>query len=383
MKFLFASDSFKGTLSSETINRLLSETAQEIFPGCSFQGFLMADGGEGTTDAVLDAAGGNRVEKEVTGPLFESVHASYGILQSGEAVIEMASASGLPLVPIQERDPLLTTTYGTGELILDALNRGCRNISVAIGGSATNDCGMGAMAALGIKFLDENGEALPGRGQDLERVCDIDLSGLHPAVKETSFTVMCDVKNPLLGKDGATYTFGRQKGADEAMQERLERGMERFCGLMKEKTGLDISEAPGAGAAGGLGAALMVFLHAHMKPGIDTVLDLIGFDEHLKDVSLVVTGEGNMDWQSVFGKVPYGVGMRCKKAGVPAVDIVGGMVTGADNLYYYGIDSVISTVNRPMDLETAFANAEELYKSAARRMFRFIRAGIQTGKDRR
>lgn len=377
MKFLFASDSFKGTLSSEEINRLLSEAAGEVFPGCECRGLLLADGGEGTLEAVLDAAGGTRFSRKVKGPLFEPVQASYGILKNGEAVIEMAAASGLPLVPPEKRDPLLTTTYGTGEMILDALERGCRRISVAIGGSATNDGGMGAMAALGIRFLDRDGKELPGRGQDLERTADIDLSGLHPAVKETEFTVMCDVKNPLLGPEGATYTFGGQKGADKAMQDRLEAGMEKFCRVMKEKTGKDVSETPGAGAAGGLGGALMAFLPARMRSGVDTVLDLIGFDGLLKDASLVVTGEGNMDWQSAFGKVPYGVGMRCKKAGIPAVAIVGGMGEGAESLYRYGIESVISTVCRPMSLEEALADAEGLYRSAARRLFLLLRAGMQ------
>lgn len=327
-------------------------------------------------EAVLHAAGGKRLERTVKGPLFEPLSASYGILTDGEAVIEMAEASGLPLVPPGKRNPLLTTTYGTGELILDALERGCRRISVAIGGSATNDCGMGAMAALGVRFFDRHGNLLPGRGQDMGKVVDIDLAGLHPAVKETEFTVMCDVKNPLLGPDGATYTFGRQKGADEAMQEELEAGMANLCRVMKEKTGADVSDAPGAGAAGGLGGALMVFLGAAMKSGIDTVLDLISFDERLKGVSLVVTGEGNMDWQSAFGKVPYGVGMRCKKAGIPAVAIVGGMGEGAETLYEYGIESVISTVNRPMPLQEALAGAEELYKSAAGRLFRLLHAGM-------
>lgn len=375
MKFLFASDSFKGTLSSDTINRLLSEAAESVFPGCSTEGLLMADGGEGTVSAVLSTVGGKWRTREVSGPLEEKVQASYGILETGEAVIEMASASGLPLVPMAKRNPLYTSTFGTGELILDALEQGCRNISVAIGGSATNDFGMGAMTALGIRFLDKEGKLLSGAGQDMEKVWDIDLSGLHPAVRETDFSVMCDVKNPLLGPDGAVYTFGRQKGADKVVQSRLEAGMERLNRIVTEKTGIDVSEMPGAGAAGGLGAALVAFAGAKMKSGIDTVLDLIDFDERLKDVSLVITGEGSMDWQSAFGKVPYGIGMRCKKAGIPAVAIVGRMGKGAETLYQYGIDSVISTVNCPMPLEEALAKAEELYKSAAERMFRFLKAG--------
>lgn len=377
MKFLFASDSFKGSLSSEKIMELLTETAQKIFPGCSVKGLKMADGGEGTVDAVLEAAGGAYRTVKVKGPLWEEKEASYGILPGGAAVIEMAAASGLPMVPQEKRNPLLTTSYGTGELIRDALDQGCRNISVAIGGSATNDGGMGAMSALGIRFLDRDGKVLKGEGKDLGLVKDIDVSGMHPAVKETEFTVMCDVKNPLLGPEGATYTFGRQKGADEAMQAELEAGMEHFSRIMAEKTGKEVSQVPGTGAAGGLGAALLVFLDAHMKSGIDTVLDLIGFDRLLDSVSLVVTGEGNMDWQSAFGKVPYGIGMRCKKAGIPVTAIVGGMGKGAENLYQYGIDSVISTVNRAMPLEEALENAEALYRNAAERMFRFVRAGMK------
>lgn len=226
--------------------------------------------------------------------------------------MEMAAASGLPLVPEEKRDPRYTTSYGTGEMIADALRRGFRDISIAIGGSATNDGGIGCIRALGGKFLDEKYQELKGCGEDLMKIRKIDLSGLNPLIKECKFTVMCDVTNPLCGKDGATYTFGRQKGAIPEIQNDLEAGMCNYRDIIKEQFDLDMDNIPGSGAAGGLGTALMVFLNGTLKSGIETVLDLVDFDEHLKDVDIVVTGEGATDWQSVFGKVMQGVGVHCK-----------------------------------------------------------------------
>ena len=221
MKFLFASDSFKGTLSSEKIISLLTESAEKIFPGCETFGVPVADGGEGTVDAVIAVTKGNIKKVRVHGPLMEETESSYGEFHGDSAIIEMAAASGLPMVPVEKRNPLNTTTFGTGELIRDALDSGYRKISIAIGGSATNDGGMGAMAALGVKFLDKDGKELTGVGADLEKVADIDVSGIHPAVKETEFTVMCDVNNPLTGPTGATYTFGKQKGGTPEILDRL------------------------------------------------------------------------------------------------------------------------------------------------------------------
>jgi len=280
------------------------------------------------------------------------------------------------MVPAEKRNPLHTTTYGTGELIKDALEQGYRKVAIAIGGSATNDGGMGAMAALGVKFLDASGQALTGYGEDLGKVVQIDLSGLHPAVKETEFTVMCDVTNPLTGPDGATYTFGRQKGGTPEILDKMEADMKNYAALLLALTGIDVDQIAGTGAAGGLGAALKVFLQANMKSGIETVLDLIEFDTLLEDVDLVITGEGRMDWQSAFGKVPSGIGMRCRQKGIPAVAIVGGMGNGAEKIYEFGIGSIIPTINGAMDIEEALARAEELYQGAAARTFRLLRAGM-------
>ena len=377
MKFLFASDSFKGTLSSEQIITLLDAAAKNVFPDCETMGIPVADGGEGTIDAVISVLHGSIYEVDVHGPLMEEVVSRYGETGNGAAVIEMAAASGLPMVPVDKRDPRVTTTYGTGELIKTALDRGCRDITIAIGGSATNDGGMGAMRALGIRFLDENGEELSGCGNDLARVADIDISGLHSAVKDARFTIMCDVNNPLTGPDGATYTFGKQKGGSPEILDELEQGMIHYAALIREKVGTDVDQIPGSGAAGGLGAAFCVFLKAEMKSGIETVLDLIHFDELLEGVDLVITGEGRIDWQSAFGKVPSGIGNRCRKKGIPAIAIVGGMGDKAEMIFDHGIDSIITTINGAMGLDEALERAEELYAGAAERAFRMVKAGMK------
>lgn len=376
MKLLFASDSFKGTLSSEQTMELLTKAAKEIFENCECTGVPVADGGEGTTDAVIAATKGVTIPVTVHGPLMENVQAYYGQLDSSRAVLEMAAASGLPMVPKELRDPRNTTTYGTGEILLDALDRGFTDISIAIGGSATNDGGMGCMRALGVRFLDADGKELDGKGADLARVSHIDVTGMDPRIQNVTFTAMCDVNNPLCGKDGATYTFGRQKGGTPEVLDELELGMQNYRDVIIREFGINPDEMPGSGAAGGLGAALLVFLKATLKSGIETVLDLIDFDARLDGVSLVVTGEGRTDWQSCFGKVMQGVGVRCQKHKVPAIALVGAMGEGAEQIFDYGICSMMTTVNAVMDLDEALGNAEELYYHGALRMFRFIKTGM-------
>ena len=325
MKFLFASDSFKGTLTSEQTVQLLAKAAAEVFGEIEYSGVPVADGGEGTVDAVVAAENGEWISAGVCGPMMEKVTARYGKLDERRAVIEMAAASGLPLVPAEKRNPLLATSYGTGELIRHALDQGFTDLSIAIGGSATNDGGMGCARALGVRFLDSEGRELEGCGEDLEKVSSIDISALDPRISDTKITVMCDVTNPLCGPDGATWTFGAQKGASREMQERLEAGMANYRDVIRRQFGIDPDAIRGAGAAGGLGAALMVFLGGEMKSGIDTVLDLIGFDKRLEGTDLVVTGEGRTDWQSCFGKVMQGVGERAERKGVIAVGLSGSL----------------------------------------------------------
>lgn len=374
MKFVFASDSFKGSLSSEKINDILTSVAHRHFPDAETAAILTADGGEGTVDAVLAGTGGERVCVSVHDPLGRPIEASYGRISERCAIVEMAAASGLPLLSDRERNPLFTSTFGTGELIAHALDHGATEITIAIGGSATNDGGMGAMCALGVTFFDADGNPLSGIGADLEKVADIDLSGLHPRVKDTRFTVMCDVNNPLVGERGATFVFGPQKGATPEIAERLEAGMKHYAEVIERTLGISVATTAGAGAAGGLGAALLVFLGATMKSGIDTLLDLIEFDSLLRDADFVITGEGRMDSQSACGKVACGVGLRSKDAGVPAFAIVGGMGQGAEAIYDCGISSILPTVNAPMPLANAIERAEELYENAADRLFRLIKA---------
>ncbi len=378
MKLLFASDSFKGTLSSEETAALLKIAARKVF-GDDVQtaSVPVADGGEGTTDAVIAAEHGEKIYTEVCGPMMERTSAYYGKLDDRRAVLEMAAASGLPLVPEDQLNPLLATSYGTGELILNALDHGFTELYIAIGGSATNDGGIGCVRALGVRFLDEAGKELDGRGQDLEKIRSIDVSGLDPRVKNTKITVMCDVTNPLCGQSGATYTFGRQKGATPEMQDRLEAGMRNYRDVIIRQFGINPDEIKGAGAAGGLGTALMVFLGGEMKSGIETVLQLIDFDGRLEGVDLVVTGEGRTDWQSCFGKVMQGIGEHSRAKGVAAVGLSGSLGEGSLQILDHGILSLMTTVDGPMALKEAYSRASELYLAGAERMFRLIKAGMQ------
>jgi len=380
MKFLFASDSFKGTLSSAQTVQLLARAARDVFGEIEYSGVPVADGGEGTTEAVVTAENGQWIEAEVSGPLMEPVRARYGRLDERRAVIEMAAASGLPMVPMDKRNPLRTTSYGTGELIRHALDQGFEDISIAIGGSATNDGGMGCARALGVRFLDEGGHELEGRGEDLEKVAAIDVSTLDRRIASAKLTVMCDVTNPLCGENGATYTFGAQKGATPEIQARLEAGMVNYRDVIRRQFGVDPDAIQGTGAAGGLGTALTVFLGGEMKSGIDTVLDLIDFDRRLEGADLVVTGEGRTDWQSCFGKVMQGVGERAARKGVVAVGLSGSLGRDAARIFDHGIASLMTTVDAPMPLEEALGRAEELYYLGAVRMFRFIKAGMALKK---
>ena len=377
LKLLFASDSFKGSLSSAETADILEKAAKEVFGSCNCSSVSVADGGEGTVEAVVSAVNGKIISAPVHDPLMKPITASYGVIDGKKAVVEMASASGLPLVPVHFRNPLTTTTFGTGELILHAIDSGYTDISIAIGGSATNDGGMGCMRALGVRFLDSFGNELEGFGRDPEKVYDIDTSGIDKRLHDCRVTVMCDVKNPLCGDNGATNTFAEQKGADVQTRRRLESGMQNYRDVIKRCTGVDCDAVEGAGAAGGLGAALMVFCNGEMRSGIDTVLDLINFDRRLEGVDLVVTGEGRADWQSAYGKVMSGVGMRAKKNGIPAVGLCGSLGKGAIDIFDFGIGSLMTTVNAPMTLDFALDNAEALYYEAAVRMFRLIQVGMR------
>ena len=369
MKIVCASDSFKGSLTSMRTAELVERAAKEVLPGARVIKIPVADGGEGTAFAVTQAAGGSMVSTRVHGPLMDSAEASYGMLPEGRAIIEMAAASGLVLVPEEKRDPLITTSYGTGELIRDAMDRGARNITVAIGGSATNDGGMGCMSALGYVFRDGKGHKLAGSGCSLGSVASIDDTEADPRLKQCRFTAMCDVNNPLTGRNGATYVYGPQKGADKETLKILENGMVSYRNVLEKTTGIDCDHIRGAGAAGGLGAALHALLGAKLRPGIEAVLDLTDFDGKIKDADLVITGEGRADSQSLDGKAIHGVAMRAKKAGVPVTAIVGSLGEGWEDLRRCGVSETVTITPAGMSTEESMRRAEELYFDAAKKYF--------------
>ena len=375
MKMLFASDSFKGSLSSRKTAELLEKAAREVF-GCNVETDSMpvADGGEGTVEAVINGTDGRLANVNVHDPLMREITAAYGFdPAANRAVIEMAAASGLTLLSEDERDPLLTSTFGTGEMIKDALDRGCRRISIAIGGSATNDGGTGCLRALGARLLDAKGRQLEGRGCDLERIARVDMSGFDTRIAQSEITVMCDVTNPLCGPEGATRVFGPQKGATPDEIERLERGMCSWRNVIRESTGIDCDIVPGAGAAGGLGGALKVFLGGKMQSGIDEVLDLVGYEKRLENVDIVITGEGRTDRQSSCGKVLQGIGERGKKAGARVIALSGSTAEGYEEIFEHGIEEIFTTMPEGMTVEEAMSRAEELYYAGAVKMFREIR----------
>jgi len=378
MKILLAPDSFKGTLSSIEVINILEKVAKKHFEDVEIIKVPIADGGEGTVDSLIAAIGGEYREVEVSGPLRgQKVRAKYGIINGHTAVIEMAQASGLLHINPEQRNPLLTTSFGTGELIKAALDEGIRDFIIGIGGSATNDGGIGAAQALGVKFLDSNGENVGLGGRELLKIKKIDLTEMDRRIKDSKISVICDVTNPLTGPNGATAIYGPQKGVKTLETfEILEKGMKNYEKLIMGTTGMDMSTIPGSGAAGGLGATMVAIFGAVLKPGIETMLDFVNFDNLIKDVDLVITGEGKIDGQTVFGKVPVGIAERCKKKNVSVVAISGGMGKDAGEVYKFGIDSIMPTINSDMCLEEALARAEELLEDAADRMFRFIKVGM-------
>ena len=369
MRIVIASDSFKGSMSSARVAEIVAAEAQRAWPGCECACVPMADGGEGTVAAVVAAVGGELRVTCVAGPLGVPVDAVWGLLPSGEAIIEMAAASGLPLLAPDERNPLLTSTFGTGELVRAALGAGARGITLAIGGSATNDGGMGCLMALGARVLDADGHGLAGIGADLGRVATLDFSELDPRFARVPLTVMCDVDNPLTGPDGATYTYGPQKGATPEVLEQLEVGMRSYAKVLERAvSGLDTA-APGMGAAGGLGAA-MAALGATLVSGVERVLDLVGFDGLLDGADLCVTGEGHADAQSAHGKVISGVARRCQRAGVPCLAFVGGADEDADALLDCGVTELVPITPAGASLKDALALAETNLSHAAANHFR-------------
>lgn len=363
IKVLIASDSFKGSATSMGVANALEKGILKVNNEIDFIKYSIADGGEGTLETIIDQTGGNYVELEVLGPLDKKVMARYGVL--GEKVfIEMAQCSGLGLISSQERNPLITHTFGVGELINHALNKGYKDIYVGLGGSATNDGGMGMAKALGVKFLDESSKELDLGVVNLDKLFDIDISNINPRIKDASFTILSDVTNPLCGLNGASHIFAPQKGADTKMVIQLDALLEKYKILVESLYKKDYSSLAGSGAAGGLGFGLLAFCSGKIVSGIDAVVNLIELEKNMKDIDLVITGEGNMDSQSIQGKAPIGIAKLAKKYNKPVVAVVGGRSDDLKAIYENGVDLVIDIVNKPMSLDFAMENSIKLIELA-------------------
>lgn len=372
MTILLAPDSFKGTLSAEEVSEILSSAAHEVFPDVKTISLPSADGGEGTVSAILSSGAGEKVSVPVHGPLGGKRMASYARLSETEILMEMAEASGLTLISEEERNPLQTSTFGTGEMILHALAHGARHIFIGIGGSATSDGGMGAMEALGIRFPDGNGKLLPGCGASLARVEKIDLTGLSSLAKSAEFTILSDVTNPLCGPKGAVRVFAPQKGADSSMVEILEKGMEHYRDILTKTFGVNPDTIPGSGAAGGLGAALFLFLKGKMVSGAEEVLRFNHFDEYLKETDLVITGEGRTDSQSADGKIVSIIASHCQRAKVPCLIFSASLGKGAEKLEGPGV-RVKAAARSDREIAESMKHPKEFYKSAAIHLFQSMK----------
>lgn len=375
MKIVIAPDSYKGSVSAVAVAQAMERGVHKVFPDAQVIKMPIADGGEGTVETMIEASGGTWIKETVVGPLGEPVKAGWGIMGDGvTGVIEMAAASGLPLVG-DRKNPWVTTTYGTGELILSALNRGLKRIIIGIGGSATNDGGAGMARALGVRFLDANGEELANGGGALTYLASIDVSGLDKRINDIELLVACDVDNPLCGPTGASAAYGPQKGATPDMVEKLDAALANYAAVAETALGKSVKDTPGAGAAGGLGAGLLLFTKTQLRPGVDIILEVNGFDKALQGASLVLTGEGQTDFQTARGKAPVGAAKWAKKYGIPVVCISGGLGKGADEVIEQGIDAVISIAPRPISLEECLEHGEQLIEEAAERVCRI--ANIQ------
>ncbi|OQX29054.1 MAG: hypothetical protein B0D92_05795 [Spirochaeta sp. LUC14_002_19_P3] len=375
MKIVIASDSWKGSNTSIQAAVFIENGARRVFPRAQYMKIPIADGGEGTVAALTEALGGRIIEVPAEDPLQRPITAFYGAI-GDKAVMEMAAASGLPLLAKEEKNPLTASSRGTGQLIAAALEAGYTDITIGIGGSATNDGGAGMAQALGYRLLDtENRELKPGGGE-LIRLAKIDPSGAHPLLKSAAIRIACDVDNPLLGSKGASRTYGPQKGADESDIVKLEAALSRFADIAEKWKGETLRNIPGTGAAGGLGFGLLAFCGAEMQSGIETILSLVNFDRHLQGASLVITGEGRIDGQSIHGKTPMGIAAHAKAAGIPVVAIVGSLGTGASAIYEYGIDALMPTVDTAMSLSDAIARSRECLEDTAERACRLIRIGM-------
>ena len=378
MKVVIAPQAFKGSISALDAATAMGEGVRRVVPDAQTVLVPVADGGDGTLETLVEGSGGDIRTSEVTGPLGETIRAPWGALGDGTtAVIEMARTSGLALVPIERRNPLVTTTYGLGEAIREAMDAGFRRFIVGIGGSATNDAGGGMAQALGVRLLDSDGHDLPFGGAALAELSRVDMSGRDPRVSEARFLVACDVNNPLTGPEGASAIYGPQKGATPEMVAQLDAALQNFAEVVKRDVGADIDGVPGAGAAGGLGGGLIAFLDAGLSAGVDIVLETVGLDGHLQEADLVVTGEGCLDYQTVYNKAPIGVAARAKERGIPVIAISGSLGERYGEVHDHGIDAAVAITCFPMTLDEVSERASTLIADATEEALRLMRVGAR------
>ncbi|MFC2017505.1 glycerate kinase [Chloroflexota bacterium] len=378
MKIVIAPQSFKGSLSAQEVAQAIARGIKRVLANAETIMVPMADGGEGTVEVLIYNTHGQIMSTEVTGPLGEKVKAKWGILGDGvSAVVEMAAASGITLMPPEKLNPLVATTYGTGELIRTALDASCRRLIIGIGGSATNDGGAGMAQTLGARLLDNKDEELPWGGAALAMLNRIDISGLDRRLAECQVITACDVTNPLCGEQGASRIYGPQKGATEKMCQQLDEALTNYAKVIKRDLGIDVMDIPGAGAAGGLGAGLVAFLGAQLIPGIEIVSQVVGLTDYLKETALVFTGEGRIDTQTLFGKTVAGVAAKAKTLHIPVVAIAGEVAGDYGAIYQHGIDAVLSIAPGPISLKESVANTERLITDAAERAVRLILINLE------
>jgi len=372
-KVVLIPDSFKGTISSTKICEIIESSIKKHFPQCEVNSIPVADGGEGSVDCFLTALGGEKVYVTVKNPYFEDMTSFFGLIDNGNtAVIEMAACAGLPLVE-DRKNPMKTTTFGVGQLILAAASRGVKKIIVGLGGSCTNDGGCGAASAVGIKFFNDKGEEFIPTGGTLKDIAKIDMSEKNKALKDVEIITMCDIDNPMYGPTGAAHVFAPQKGADHQMVLALDEGLKHLSEIIKKDLNMDLSEIPGAGAAGAMGAGMIAFFNSKLQMGIETVLDTVNFDSVIADADMVFTGEGKIDNQSLRGKVVIGVAKRAKLKKVPVIAIVGGADEGIDTAYDLGITSIF-TINRlPQDFSISRHKSVENMIFAVDNILRLIK----------
>lgn len=376
MNILIAVDSFKGSMSAKAISDTIESSILEVLDDAKIIKLPIADGGEGTIESLIEGLNGEIVELDVHGPLMETINAYYGILpKSKTAIIEMAICSGLPLVPLNKQNPLFTTTYGVGEIIKDALDKGCREFIVGIGGSATNDAGIGMCNALGIDFYNAHNENVLPIGKNLINITNIDLSKLDKRINDSKFLIACDVENPLFGPTGAAYVYGPQKGASIKIVHELDKGLMHFSEVVNDLFKTDQSNFKGAGAAGGLGYGFSVFLNGQLKPGIDIIFDKIGFKSKLDNIDLIITGEGRIDFQSLMGKALQGVAKAAKEKNIPVIALGGSITEDAYNLYNEGITSIFSIISKPISLIEAMdpETTKTSIRNTVRELFKLIK----------